>query len=121
MNKILLVIKREYFTRVRNRTFILSTILLPFFFIGFIAASAYFSIKSVDHEKIAVKDNNGIFKSSFQSDKIITYEFPPDVNINNFKEKGYSAFLDIPKDYDSVMILSHWFQKNNWEFLLKKK
>ncbi len=110
MNKILLVIKREYFTRVRNRTFILSTILLPLFFIGFIAASAYFSIKSVDHEKIAVKDNNGIFKSSFQSDKIITYEFPPDVNINNFKEKGYSAFLDIPKDYasgnDSITLVS---------------
>ena len=110
MNKILLVIKREYFTRVRNKTFILSTILLPLFFIGFIAASAYFSIKSVDHEKIAVKDNNGIFKNSFQSDKIITYEFPPDVNINNFKEKGYSAFLDIPNDYasgnDSITLVS---------------
>jgi ABC-2 type transport system permease protein len=110
MNKILLVIKREYFTRVRNRTFILSTILLPLFFIGFIAASAYFSIKSVDHEKIAVKDNNGIFKNSFQSDKLMTYEFPPDVNINNFKEKGYTAFLDIPKDYtsgnDSITLVS---------------
>jgi ABC-2 type transport system permease protein len=110
MNKILLVIKREYFTRVRNRTFILSTILLPLFFIGFIAASAYFSIKSTDHEKVAVQDNNGIFKESFQSDKIITYEFPKDVNVNNFKEKGYSAFLKIPNDYssnnDSISLVS---------------
>ena len=101
MNKIWLVIKREYLTRVRNKTFILSTILLPLFFIGFIAASAYFSIKSVDREKIAVEDDNGIFKNSFQSDKVITYEFPPDVNVNNFKEKGYSAFLKIPDKYDS--------------------
>jgi ABC-2 type transport system permease protein len=101
MNKIWLVIKREYLTRVRNRTFILSTILLPLFFIGFIAASAYFSIKSEDREKIAVEDNNGIFKNSFQSDKVITYEFPKDVNANNFKEKGYSAFLRIPDKYDS--------------------
>ena len=101
MNKIWLVIKREYLTRVRNKTFILSTILLPLFFIGFIAASAYFSIKSVDREKIAVEDDNGIFKNSFQSDKVITYEFPPDVNVNNFKEKGYSAFLKIPEKYDS--------------------
>lgn len=101
MNKIWLVIKREYLTRVRNRTFILSTILLPLFFIGFIAASAYLSIKSVEREKIAVEDDNGIFKSSFQSDKVITYEFPPDVNVNNFKEKGYSAFLRIPDKYDS--------------------
>ncbi len=101
MNKIWLVIKREYLTRVRNKTFILSTILLPLFFIGFIAASAYFSIKSVDMQKIAVEDNNGIFKSNFQSDKVIAYEFPSDVDANNFKEKGYSAFLKIPENYDS--------------------
>jgi ABC-2 type transport system permease protein len=101
MHKIWLVIKREYLTRVRNKTFILSTILLPLFFIGFIAASAYFSIKSVDRQKIAVEDDNGIFKSSFQSDKIITYEFRGDVNARNFKEKGFSAFLRIPEKYDS--------------------
>src|SRR6185312_51630 len=101
MNKVWLIIKREYLTRVRNKTFILSTILLPLFFIGFIFASAYFSIKSVDHQKIAVKDNNGIFKNSFQSDKVITYEFPANVNADNFKEKGYSAFLYIPENYNS--------------------
>lgn len=101
MNKIWLVIKREYLTRVRNKTFILSTILLPLFFIGFIFASAYFSIKSVDKQKIAVVDDNGMFKSSFQSDKVITYEFPSDVNSNNFKEKGYTAYLNIPKDFES--------------------
>lgn len=110
MYKIWLIIKREYFTRVRNKTFILSTILLPLFFIGFIAASAYFSIKSIDREKIAVEDNNGIFKNSFQSDKVITYEFPKDVNVDNFKEKGYSAFLQIPEKYnsqnDSISLIS---------------
>ncbi len=102
MNKVWLVIKREYLTRVRNKTFILSTILLPLFFVGFIVASAYFSIKSVEKQKIAVRDDNGIFKSSFQSDKVITYEFPSDVNVNNFKQKGYSAFLQIPNEYNSA-------------------
>jgi ABC-2 type transport system permease protein len=101
MNKIWLVIKREYLTRVRNKTFILSTILLPLFFIGFIFASAYFSIQSDEEQRIAVVDSNGIFKNSFQSDKAITYEFPSDVNAGNFKEKGYSAFLKIPENYDS--------------------
>jgi ABC-2 type transport system permease protein len=111
MHKIWLVIKREYFTRVRNKTFILSTILLPLFFIGFIVASAYLSIKSTDEQKIAVQDNNGIFKSSFQSSKAITYEFPADVNVNNFKEKGYTAFLSIPDKYnsqqDSISLVSN--------------
>lgn len=100
MNKIWLVIKREYLTRVRNKTFILSTILLPLFFIGFIFASAYFSIQSEERQKVAVEDENGIFKNSFQSEKSIAYEFPSDVTADNFKEKGYSAFLKIPADYD---------------------
>lgn len=110
MNKVWLVIKREYLTRVRNRTFILSTILLPLFFIGFIFASAYFSATSTEKQKVAVADSNGIFKNSFQSSDLITYEFPSDVNADNFKEKGYSAFLKIPDDYnsgsDSIALIS---------------
>ena len=38
MNKTWLIIKREYITRVRNRTFIISTLLTPLFFVGLIAA-----------------------------------------------------------------------------------
>lgn len=110
MNKIWLVIKREYLTRVRNRTFILSTILLPLFFIGFIFASAYFSIKSTEKQKVAVSDSNGIFKNNFQNSDLIIYEYPSDVNANNFKEKGYSAFLKIPENYnsgaDSISLIS---------------
>ena len=110
MNKIWLIIKREYLTRVRNRTFILSTILLPLFFIGFIFASAYFSISSTEKQKVAVSDSNGIFRNSFQNSDLISYEFPADVNASNFKEKGYSAFLKIPEDYnsggDSISLIS---------------
>lgn len=110
MNKIWLVIKREYLTRVRNKTFILSTILLPLVFIGFIFASAYLSASSTENIKVAVSDSNGIFKNSFQNTKLITYEYPSDVNADNFKEKGYSAFLKIPKEYnsasDSVSLIS---------------
>lgn len=57
-------------------------------------------MKSIDKQTIAVNDENGIFKSSFHSDSIIKYEFPADVNANNFKEKGYSAILNIPKTFD---------------------
>lgn len=110
MSKVWLVIKREYLTRVRNKTFILSTILLPLFFIGFIAASTYLSVKSEDKQTIAVKDENGIFKSSFRNDKYMTYEFPADVNAGNFKQKGFSALLLIPKSFntpnDSITLIS---------------
>lgn len=101
MNKIWLIIKREYLTRVRNKTFILSTILLPLFFIGFIAASTYLSMKSQDKQTIAVNDGNGLFKDNFKSDEVVSYDFRTDVDAENFKAKGYSAFLNIPKTYDS--------------------
>ncbi len=101
MSKVWLIIKREYLTRVRNKTFILSTILLPLFFIGFIAASTYLSIKGDSKHTVAVNDENGIFKNSFKSDKAIKYEFPSNVNANNFKDKNYSALLNIPLNFDS--------------------
>lgn len=111
MNKIWLIIKREYTTRVRNRSFILSTILLPLFFVGFIVASTYLSINNEEHQKIAVIDKSGDFKSSFTSDNVITYEFPTGVNESNFKEKGYSALLVIPpnikSNQDSIALISN--------------
>lgn len=46
MNKIWLVIKREYITRVRNRTFIISTFLTPLFFVALIAAITFVSARN---------------------------------------------------------------------------
>lgn len=110
MQKIWLIMRREYLTRVRNKTFILSTILLPLFFIGFIAASAYFSVKSVDKHTIAVNDNNGNFRNSFHNDDVITYEFDSSITPENYKAKGYSALLNIPRVYtdnvDSITLIS---------------
>ena len=42
MKKILLIIQREYLSRVRNKTFLLSTFLLPIMMILFIAGSVFF-------------------------------------------------------------------------------
>lgn len=46
MNKTWLIIKREYLTRVRNKTFIISTFVTPLFFVGLIGAVIYFSSKN---------------------------------------------------------------------------
>lgn len=100
-NKTWLVIKREYITRVRNRSFILSTILLPLFFIGFVVGSAYLGMQSVEKQHIAIQDQSGIFKSDFANDGEITYDFTTGVNEENFEQKGYTAFLSIPSDYNS--------------------
>ena len=102
MRKIGLVIKREYLTRVRNKTFILSTILLPLFFIAMIGGSVYFTAKSKESYTIAVNDNNGIFKKSFRNNDVLTFEYPAGIDKNNFKEKGYDVLLNIPKSFDAA-------------------
>ena len=76
MNKIWLIIKREYLTRVRNKTFILSTILTPLLFVGLIAAVTFISVKNVDKETIAVVDNGNIFNGKLDNAKAVTFTFP---------------------------------------------
>jgi ABC-2 type transport system permease protein len=97
MNKIGLIIKREYLTRVRNKTFILTTILMPLLIVAFIAGAVYLSVKGKDELKIAVIDNNGFFKNNLKSSSDINFNFPSGIDTTNYLDKGYSAILLIPK------------------------
>lgn len=96
MNKIALIIKREYLTRVRKKTFILSTILTPLLFAGIIAAVVIITIKNVRNEKVAVVDPNGILKSSLESSESVSYEFINSIDTSNFVSKGFTAVLFAP-------------------------
>ena len=96
MNKTVLIIKREYLTRVRKKTFILSTILTPLLIAVVMGVFIYISVKNVREEKVAVVDPTGIFKSSLASSKSVTYDFNTSVDTSNFALKGYSAVLYAP-------------------------
>src|SRR4051812_22998436 len=97
MSKISIVIKREYLTRVKNRAFILTTLLTPLLFAGFIVGAAYLSITGKEKLKIAVIDDNGFFKNNLKGDNDVVFEFPSNIDTANYLDKGYSAFLRLPK------------------------
>ena len=97
MNKTALIIKREYLSRVRKKTFILSTILTPLLFVGIFAVVIFITIKNVSNEKIAVVDPAGYLKSNLENSKSVTYDFASGVDTSNFVQKGYSAILIAPK------------------------
>ncbi|MEO7922611.1 MAG: ABC transporter permease [Chitinophagaceae bacterium] len=61
MRKIWLIIKREYLTRVRKKTFIISTLLFPIFWILLIFGMGYIAKESVQNLKVAVIDSSGYF------------------------------------------------------------
>lgn len=105
MNKILLIIKREYLTRVRKKSFLLTTILVPLVIIGFYAAIIAIAVSdSGDKDRIAIVDNANIFEGKVPADKdgkeSIQFEFVQNETEESFKRKydslDYNAFLYIP-------------------------
>ncbi|MFM2337767.1 MAG: hypothetical protein RL115_960 [Bacteroidota bacterium] len=61
MNKIWLIIKREYLAKVRKRTFIISTLLFPVLYFALIFGAGYLSDKTKKVVNIAVVDSSGLF------------------------------------------------------------
>jgi ABC-2 type transport system permease protein len=96
MNKIGLIIRREYITRIRNKTFLLSTFLLPVMIVLLIAGTVFLAIKGRTNHRIAVSDQNGYFKDYLKSDSAIFFDFSPGIDTLNYAEKNCSAVLIIP-------------------------
>jgi ABC-2 type transport system permease protein len=104
MNKILLIIQREYLTRVRKRSFLLTTILVPIIIIGFYAAIIAVAVSDTSEtQRIAVIDDGNLFAGKIEADKkeSITYDLLKSEPFDSFKTKyrdqGYSALLYIPE------------------------
>jgi len=99
MNKIWLVIKREYLTRVRNKTFLLSTFLFPIVIVAFIIGSTFLAIKSRNKVKIAVVNDPGYLQKNLENDSSsVIFEYPTDVNSANYESKGYVGILKVNAD-----------------------
>jgi ABC-2 type transport system permease protein len=96
MNKTWLIIKREYLTRVRNKTFILSTFLTPLAFAGMIAAVITITIKNHDRETVAVVDDSGMFKTERDSSQSLIFVPDPKADTADLDTKGYSAIVYAP-------------------------
>lgn len=100
MNKVILIIKREYLSRITKRTFILSTILTPLFFIGITVFSVYMTQKNSEELKVAVYDESGLFAGRLVNSKNITYQTVPRNVYDSFSVNGafagYSGVLHIP-------------------------
>ena len=101
MNKILLIIKREYLSRVRKKSFIIMTILGPVLMAGLILAPILLMDSSDEEKKeIWVCDENNLFESQFKDVDGTDYKFFKNdlfqVKDRFIKSDGY-ALVYIPK------------------------
>jgi ABC-2 type transport system permease protein len=95
MNKTWIIIKREYLTRVKKKSFIISTFLTPLLLVGIIAVVTFLTVKNVKVEKIAVGDNAGLLKDYLKSGDKMQFDFVTSAD-TSFLSKGYSAVLLAP-------------------------
>ncbi|HEY9117766.1 MAG TPA: ABC transporter permease, partial [Roseivirga sp.] len=101
MNKIFLVLKREYLTRVKKKSFLLATLLTPLVLPAIIFTIAYFATRDKDsrHEEILVLDQSGYFGEVFTANgydfKYVTGEV--ETLKKSFKEDGAFGLLLIPE------------------------
>ena len=113
MNKILLIIQREYVTRVRKRSFIIVTLLVPTLLASLFAVIAYIAKdKDQTMHMVNVIDNTGDFINKFQDGKYIKFTYsnrPLDVEKKN-----------LTNDNDLILNISN-NKKDNVELFAKKK
>jgi ABC-2 type transport system permease protein len=109
MNKLLLIIKREFFAKVKNKSFIILTVLSPLLVVALGALIFYLSEKnSEDVRKVAYVDETSQLASAFTSTKTLKYVDLTKLGFKEAKttaEKNYFGLIYIPK-VDSLNQLS---------------
>ncbi len=103
MNKTLLILKQEYLKRVKKKSFIILTLLVPFLFAGMFALIIFLSIKNDKQERtIAVFDESALFLNELGQEGQTKYEFVPKEDYEklkaNLKGSNFYALLYIPQD-----------------------
>nr|HQU60171.1 ABC transporter permease [Saprospiraceae bacterium] len=104
MDKLWLIIKREYLTRVKRRSFIIATLLTPLAFaVFFVVVGLIFQYESDDSKRIAIIDEGNVLQRSIKDEKNLYFKFV-DVELDllreNFGEFDYDGILVLPKVKD---------------------
>ncbi len=102
MNHLPLIIKREYLTKVKNKSFIIMTFLSPLIMIALIAVVAYLSQLNNDKQRtISILDETGYLSDIFQNTENITYTKLNGLDLDDaialVKEKEDYGLLHIAK------------------------
>ena len=104
LNKLGLIIEREYLSRVRKKTFILTTILTPIGFLVFTIVIMFLMTAGTDQKKVAIIDDSGLLgldTSALASNNQVVFDYNRTYKLEELKskleEKGYDGVLYIPK------------------------
>jgi ABC-2 type transport system permease protein len=107
MNKTILILKQEYFKRVKKKSFIILTLLVPLLFVGMFALIILLSVNNDKQERtIAVYDESGLFLGELEQDDYTQFHFIPKEEYSelksDLKNSEFYALLYIPENIYSA-------------------
>ncbi|WP_405385130.1 ABC transporter permease [Maribacter sp. LLG6340-A2] len=118
MNKLPLIIKREYLAKVRNKSFVIMTFLSPLLMVGMILLISYLTQLN-DNEKriIAVLNESGYFTNEFVANKATSYVNFKDLTLAQAKDStvslGYYGLVYLPEEPNLERVAQRAFFYSN--------
>jgi len=100
MNKLALIIKREYLSRVRKKSFIIMTLLTPLFMIGIFVIPTMLALNDEGKSSMAIIDENDFQDFRLISSNSIDYVYLNELSLEQNKTtliETYDFLLHIPK------------------------
>jgi ABC-2 type transport system permease protein len=101
MNKILLVIQREYLTRIQKKSFWIASLLGPILITAIYAGPIWLAMQDKEVKRVEILDESGLFQVADLKDKEVEFTLvkkPADELKKSFTKEGYAAFVHLPKD-----------------------
>ena len=114
MNKLPLIIKREYLAKVRNKSFVVMTFLSPILMVGMVVLIAYLT-KINDNEKrvIGLLNESDYFSTDFNPTESVSFVRFDDISLQAAKDStermGFYGLLHIPNENNLKMVTENSF------------
>ncbi|QLG46257.1 ABC transporter permease [Costertonia aggregata] len=119
MKKLVLIIKREYLAKVRNKSFVIMTFLSPILMVGMVVLIAFLT-KVNDSEKrvLGVLNQSDYFSNEFVATESTSYVDFKDISLEQAKDSvigmGYYGLLYIPSriNLEEVVKNAYFYTKD---------
>lgn len=112
MGVLSLIIKREFISKVRNKSFIVMTFVSPIIFVAVAALIGYLSSMKTEIKHIGIHDESGMFVNEFKNSESYKYhnvsKIDPKLLKDSVSQANYEGVLFIPKkdnlkDYEKAI------------------
>ena len=117
MHNIFLVIKREYLSRVRKKSFLVMTIVGPLLFATLMVVPIFLMDQGGDEKAILVVDESGLFGQVFEDEEKIIYSYntikDEESAKNTIQQGKFDGLLIIPdRTIDDLAEVSYYSMSN---------